>query len=99
MKTYKIKIINEREGIKSTIKIPYDQYILDAIEEQGIDLPYSCRSGSCSTCVSKIISGCVDQLDQSFLNENQLEEGYFLTCVAYPKSDLTIYTHSEEELY
>ena len=46
MASYKVTLINEGEGLNSTIEVPDDQYILDAAEEQGIDLPYSLQSWS-----------------------------------------------------
>ena len=94
---YTITVVTPDETL--TLECADDQYILDAIDEAGVDIPYSCRAGACSSCAGKVTAGTIDQEEQSFLDDDQMEAGFALLCVTYPTSDCTVETHKEETLF
>ena len=106
-----IATVPEREGVaahftvtlvtpggEQSFECPEDVYVMDQAEEEGLELPYSCRAGSCSSCAGKVLSGDIDQSDQAFLDDDQMGAGFCLTCVTYATSDVTIKTHCEDDL-
>lgn len=99
MVKYKVRLLNEAQNLDVVVECPDDKFILEAAEDNNVELPYSCRAGSCSTCLGKVTKGSVDQPDQTFLDEEQMSGGFVLTCVAYPTADSTVLTHEEENLY
>jgi len=75
--------------------------LLDALCEQGVDLPFGCKYGGCITCAAKLKKGDVDQRRQVALNNRQISDGYVILCVARAISDITleIGVESHDKLY
>ncbi|WP_263018328.1 2Fe-2S iron-sulfur cluster-binding protein [Natronobiforma cellulositropha] len=88
---FEIEFVKEGE----TIEVANNEPLLDAGEDHGWDLPYACRQGQCVSCAGKI-SGDANELvehdDQQMLDENEMGDGYVLTCVAYPRGEFSIET-------
>ena len=97
-RVYNVTLVNEERGFRKTVKVHADEYVLDAAEVQGVDLPYSCRAGACVTCAGRVVSGTLDQSDHTFLKSHELKAGFVLLCAAYPTSDCVITTHQEDTL-
>jgi ring-1,2-phenylacetyl-CoA epoxidase subunit PaaE len=77
------------DGREVTIDIPLQEEvtILDAALAQGADLPFACKGGMCCTCKAKLVSGEVMMDVHWGLEEEEVEQGYILTCQSYPKTE------------
>ena len=89
----------EHGGETITVGVDEDEYVLDAAEDAGLDLPYSCRQGQCTSCVGRVIDGELDQREGMALDPMQKDDGFALLCVAYPRSDCRIETAAQDELF
>lgn len=68
---------------------PPSEPLLAAARRAGIELPASCRNGTCRTCMCRLASGQVSyRIEWPGLTREEKAEGYILPCVAYPESDV-----------
>lgn len=94
---HEVELVHHGEVV--SLSVPDDEYILDAAEDEGLDLPYSCRQGQCTSCVGKVLDGEVDQSEGSALDPMQEDDGYALLCIAYPKSDCRVETDAQDDMF
>ncbi len=96
---HRIHIHNPQKNQQYTVQVPDDRYILQCAENQGVDLPFSCRNGACTTCAVRVISGELYQPEAMGLSPELQKQGYALLCVSYARSDLEVETQDEDEVY
>lgn len=96
---YSIRIRDRSSDKIYTLQVPDNRYILQSVETQGIELPFSCRNGACTTCAVRVLSGDIYQPEAMGLSLELQSQGYALLCVSYPRSDLAVETQDEDEVY
>jgi ferredoxin len=75
-----------------------DQYLLDVAVAAGLDLPYSCLQGWCTTCAGRVLEGQVDQTEARRLYPQDEAAGFVLLCSAFPRSPLRILVNQKEAM-
>ncbi|MFM7424505.1 MAG: 2Fe-2S iron-sulfur cluster-binding protein [Elainella sp.] len=95
--THNVEI--QHQGQTYSLSVPEDQTILAAAQAAGLDLPFSCSAGVCTTCAGQILSGSVEQSDGMGVSPELQSQGYALLCVSYPRSDLKIESEKEDTVY
>lgn len=80
----KITVLVDDE--ETTFEMSQKQTVLDAALKQGLDAPYSCQGGICSSCIAKITHGTAEMKKNSILTDGEIAKGFILTCQAHPTS-------------
>lgn len=97
--SHRIEIHYRQAEERYCVNVPEDRYILQSAENQGVDIPFSCRNGACTTCAVRVVSGELHQPEAMGLSPELQRQGYALLCVSYPRSDLVVETQDEDEVY
>ncbi len=90
------KVTIKLDGTETTVDLDESgDVILEAGLSAGLDVPFSCQGGICTTCMAKVDKGTV-KMDSNFaLSEKEVEEGFILTCQAHPTSDEVIVNYDD----
>ena len=78
-----------------TFTIPQEKSVLDAALEEGLDAPYSCQGGICSTCIARLTEGKVEMRKNQILTDGELAEGLILTCQSHPTTPTIVVDYDD----
>ncbi|MEL6347296.1 MAG: 2Fe-2S iron-sulfur cluster-binding protein [Myxococcota bacterium] len=91
-----VRVIAEAEDLDITFECEPGEFVLDAADRSGHELPFSCRSGGCLACSAKLLSGHAEMGEQYVLEDEHIEQRFFLLCCSTVSSDAVIRSHQEE---
>ncbi|MCL4166958.1 UNVERIFIED_CONTAM: hypothetical protein GTU68_024831 [Idotea baltica] len=81
------------EGDEYKVTVANGKSVLDSLLDQKIDAPFSCTSGACSTCMAKVIEGSAEMEACFALDDDEVADGFILTCQAHPTSPKIVITY------
>ena len=96
MASYQVTFITNDREVRTDVRD--DEYLLDAAAAAGLELPFMCLQGWCTTCAGRVLDGQVDQSEALRIYPQDQAAGFVLLCSAFARSNLRILTHQKEEL-
>ena len=94
-----VRLLNPALGIDLIVPCEPGEYVLEAADRAGYEMPASCRTGGCLTCAAKLVSGDSDMIEQYTLEEEHIAEGFRLLCCTTVSTDATFITHQQDEIH
>tara|TARA_E500000178_G_scaffold249331_1_gene245933 strand:- start:289 stop:576 length:288 start_codon:yes stop_codon:yes gene_type:complete len=92
---YNTKITLIIDGENMNFSMDKDNNILDEALANGLDVPYSCQGGVCTTCMGKLEKGKVIMDDDQMLSDEEINDGLMLTCISKPDSDKIVINYDD----
>lgn len=89
-----VKVMIDGESASFTMK-GEQHSVLELAEKNGLDAPYSCRGGVCCSCRAKVLKGSAKMRSNFSLTDEEVKNGYILTCQAFPTSSELIVSFDE----
>ena len=83
------------DGENMNFSMAKDNNILDEALANGLDVPYSCQGGVCTTCMGKLEKGKVIMDDDQMLSDEEINDGLMLTCISKPDSDEIVINYDD----
>jgi ferredoxin len=80
------EVVIELDGKSTTAKYRTGETLLQVARSQALQAPYSCETGSCGTCMGLVLEGSARMVNNDALEDDEVAEGYVLTCQALPTS-------------
>ena len=95
---HQVRVLDEEASLDVVFSCEPGEFILDAADRAGFELPFSCRSGGCLSCSALLLSGKVDMGEQYVLEDEHTSAGYFLLCCSTAQTDLVVRSHQEDHI-
>ncbi|MDP6933719.1 MAG: 2Fe-2S iron-sulfur cluster-binding protein [Myxococcota bacterium] len=93
----RVKIHNAETGADIEFSCEPDEFVLDAAERAGHELPYSCRSGGCLSCTGLIVAGTTRMTEEQYvLEDDHIERGFTLLCITIVDTDAEFLSQQED---
>jgi ferredoxin len=97
-RSFRVRVINEDTDLDVTLDCEPGEFVLDAADRAGQELPFSCRSGGCLSCSAKVLSGDVEMGEQYVLEDEHIVNHFVLLCCSSPLSDIVVRSHQEDNI-
>jgi ring-1,2-phenylacetyl-CoA epoxidase subunit PaaE len=84
------KLTVQLDGSRQVLEMDQNTSVLDAAVESGLDVPFACKAGVCSTCLCRVLEGEVEMQANHALEDHEVKDGFVLSCQSFPLTDTVV---------